>query len=62
MLCGDIDLGQHLARLWLAAIKQQVITWPNIHFSLVMFCGIQLSDFTAASAQTATILYNEFGN
>ena len=36
---GDIYLGRHWFRQWLAAWGQQTITWTNVDFSLVRFCG-----------------------
>ena len=32
---GDVDLGQH----WLVIGWHQAITWTNVDFSLVRFCG-----------------------
>ena len=39
---GDIGLGQHWLRYWLAAWQHQAITCTNINFSLVWFCCIDL--------------------
>ena len=39
---GDIDLGQHWLRLWLAAWWHQAITWTNVDLSSVRSCGIHL--------------------
>ena len=39
---GDIDLGQHWLRLWLVAWRQQAITWANVDFSSVKFCGMHM--------------------
>ena len=33
---------QHWLRWWLVAWRQQTITWTNVDFSLVRFCGISL--------------------
>ena len=40
-LC-DIDPGQYWLRWWLDAWRHQAITWTNVDFSLVRFCGIHL--------------------
>ena len=37
-----IDLGQHWLRWWLVAWHLQAITWTDVDFSLVRFCGIYL--------------------
>ena len=37
---GYIELGQHWLRDWLVAWRHQTITWANIDFSQVRFCGI----------------------
>ena len=39
---GNIDLGQHWFRKWLVAWRHQAITWTNVEFSSVSFCGIHL--------------------
>ena len=39
---GDINLGQHWLRLWLAAWRHQAITWTNVDLSSVRSTGIHL--------------------
>ena len=36
---GDIDLGQHWLRYWLAVWRHQAITWTNVDLSSVKFCA-----------------------
>ena len=40
---GDIDLGQHWFRQWLAAWRHQAITWTNVDLPSARSIGIHLS-------------------
>ena len=42
---GEKDLGQHRLRKWLVAWWYQAMTFTNIDFSLVRFCGIHVVGF-----------------
>ena len=59
LLSRDIDLGQDWLRKWLAVWRRQAITWTNVDFLSVRFCGIHKESNFIASDQ-ATILYNKF--
>ena len=37
-----VDLGQHCLGKWLGAWQHPAITWTNVDFALVRFCGIYL--------------------
>ena len=39
---GNIDLNEHWLKYWLVAWWHQDITWINIDFSLLGFCGIHM--------------------
>ena len=54
---SDRDLGQHWLRYWLAAWWHQAITWINVDFSLVRFCGIHMNAITTGTQDI--ILHSE---
>ena len=39
---GDIGLGEHWLRWWLAAWRHQAITWTNVDLSSLGICGTQM--------------------
>ena len=40
----NTDLAWYWLRLWLVAWHHQAITWTNVAFSLIRFCGIHLRE------------------
>ena len=55
--CGDIDLGQH----WFVAWQHQAITWTDVDFSSMEFCGIHLTTICSAWDINSWYMY-EFEN
>ena len=54
---GDIDLDQHWLRLWLDAWWHRAITWSNVNFFLLSFCGNHMSAISQKVQASINVVY-----